>query len=147
MHINITCGQYANDYYSKKYNNEVFIPFNEAMIYGNPHEDIFSKNFILERIKTHKTTKSEYMSKMKSFLDLKDKLNQYEITCWFGEDKFCQINLLTLLAYLDQINYKKEITLNLINESTYDIKRIIKINVIDYKQKYLNKLKKKNNIY
>ena len=142
MHINITCGQYANDYYSKIHNNEVFIPFNEAMIYGNPHEDIFSKTFILERIKTHKTTESEYMSNMKEFLDLKDKLNQYEITCWFGEDEFCQINLLTLLAYLEQINYKKEITLNLINETTYDIKLKTKINVKGFKQKYLKEILK-----
>ena len=142
MHINITCGQYANDYYSKTHNNEVFIPFNEAMIYGNPHEDIFSKTFILERIKTHKTTLEEYMSKMKDFLDLKDKLNQYEITFWFGEDEFCQINLLTLLAYLEQINYKKEITLNLINETTYDIKLKTKINVKGFKQKYLKEILK-----
>lgn len=142
MHINITCGQYANDYYSKTHNNEVFISFNEAMIYGKTHEDIFSRNFILERIKTHKTTLEEYMSKMKDFLDLKDKLNQYEITFWFGEDEFCQINLLTLLAYLEQINYKKEITLNLINETTYDIKLKTKINVKGFKQKYLKEILK-----
>ena len=45
MKINITCGQIANDYYSKIY-DEIFIPFNEAMINGIPNEDIFSDEFI-----------------------------------------------------------------------------------------------------
>ena len=34
MEINITCGQYANDHYSKL-NKGIFLPFNEAMNKGN----------------------------------------------------------------------------------------------------------------
>ena len=137
MRINITCGQIANNYYSKKYKDEVFIPFNEAMNKGNPKDDIFSEEFILERIKTHNTTREEYLSKMNEILSLKDEINNYEITCWFGDDDFCQINLLTLLGYLDQINYKKEITFCLIDEESYNIIKRSTFSVCNCKQKYL----------
>lgn len=145
MKINITCGQNTNDYYSEKYSDEIFVPFNEAMIYGDLKEEIFGKEFILERIKTHKTTYEEYMSKMQAFLALTEKINEYEITCWFGDDDFCKINLLVLFAYLDQIKYKKEIIFNLIDERTYEIKKTRKVSVNNYKQKYLNEIVLKNN--
>lgn len=139
MKINITCGQIANDYYSQIY-DEIFVPFNEAMINGVPKEDIFSDEFILERVETHRTTLADYLSKMKSFLDIKNQLNKCEIVCWFGNDDFCQINLLTLLAFLDQIHYTKEITINLINENNFAIENVSKVNVDNYKKLYLENI-------
>jgi hypothetical protein len=41
--------------------------------------------------------------------------NQFShIILWFDDDMFCQINLLTILGYLDQINYNRKIIFNLI---------------------------------
>ena len=142
MKINITCGQIANNHYSKKY-KESFIPFNEAMIEGNPKEDIFSEKFIQERVKTLNTTLEDYISKMNSFLNLKEKIHQYNITCWFGDDDFCKMNLLTILAYLEQLDYQNEITFNLIDEYTFKIKETKRINPKNYKQKYLDKISSK----
>lgn len=142
MIINITCGQIANDYYSQKYDG-VFIPFNEAMIYGSPTENIFDNDFILERLKTHKVTLEEYLLKLNDFFEVKDRLNEYSIVCWFGDDEFCQINLLTLLAFLKQINYKKSIILHVIDEETYIIKETKNIDVSGYKKQYLNYIKHK----
>ena len=42
-----------------------------------------------------------------------------ELSLWFGKDAFCQINLLTLLAYLEQINYRGKVTLNYIDDETF----------------------------
>ena len=63
MQINITCGQYANDYLSTHLPG-TFIPFNEAMIHGNPIYPLFSEQFILERVQTHNTTLQEYKKNM-----------------------------------------------------------------------------------
>ena len=139
--LNITCGDIANDYYLKKYNNEIFVPFNEAMCEGNPEDDIFSEKFILERIKTHKITKYEYLCKLGPFLNYAEKIGQYEIICWFGKDEFCQKNLLTLLAYLEQLNYPRDITFHLIDEQTFNIIRTNKISVKGYKEKYLKEIR------
>ncbi|HEY5563394.1 MAG TPA: hypothetical protein VIK72_16870 [Clostridiaceae bacterium] len=41
--------------------------------------------------------------------------NQFShIVLWFDDDMFCQINLLTILAYLNQINYSYNVTFNLV---------------------------------
>ena len=40
---------------------------------------------------------------------------------WFGKDTFCQINLLTLLAYLEQIQYCGNIKLNYIDDETFEL--------------------------
>ena len=68
--INITNGQYFNDYISKK-NEGLFIPFNEALFQGNPKYPLFNNEFIIERTKTHYKDVSkthEYLNNMESFL-------------------------------------------------------------------------------
>ena len=135
MKINITCGQIANNILKNKY-DEIFIPFNEAMIHGNPKEKIFSEEFILERVKAHQTTLNEYLTTMHEFLEIKDEFNHYEIICWFGNECFCQINLLTLFAYLDQHHYSKNIQLNMINEETYLIEKTYILNPKNYANYY-----------
>ena len=80
---------------------------------------------------------------LNDFFEVKDRLNEYSIVCWFGDDEFCQINLLTLLAFLKQINYKKSIILHVIDEETYIIKETKNIDVSGYKKQYLNYIKHK----
>ena len=122
--INITNGQYFNDYISKK-NEGLFIPFNEALIQGNPKYPLFNNEFIIERTKTHYKDDSkthEYLNNMESFLSKSNELNLCdEIRLWFGEDTFCVINLLGLLTYLEQLEYQNKIILNVIDDETYKV--------------------------
>ena len=127
MEINITCGQYANDYYSKSLNG-IFIPFNEAMIQGNIIYPLFYEEFIEERIKSLNTTKEEYLNKLKGIIELKNYINKItKVTCYFGEDEFCKCNIDILFKYLKQENYQNELILNIIDETTYEIKNTYRI--------------------
>lgn len=121
MEINITCGQYANDYFTKTF-DKVFIPFNEAMIQGNAPQPLFDEAFIEERCQTHHVSIEEYKTVMKDFLLFTKEIHQYSsIILWFGEDAFCQANLITLFAYFKQEKAQEKVTINIINEITYEI--------------------------
>lgn len=91
------------------------LPFNEAMCEGNPSENLFESSFIDERIFVHQTTKNDYekivLSHLKT-IKLDDK-----IELWFGYDMFCQMNLLTILAYLDKKQYQEEIKVHICDET------------------------------
>ena len=83
--INITNGTYLNSYLQKKYSNETFIPFNEAMIEGNPILPIFSDTFIDERCHTHQVSNESYLENMKGFLNFSKDIQSYDsIVLWFG---------------------------------------------------------------
>ena len=130
MEINITCGQYANDYYSSTLNG-IFIPFNEAMIQGNIKYPLFEEEFIEERIKSLNTNKEEYLNKLNGIISLKEIIHNIKIiNCYFGEDEFCKVNVYYLFKYLMQLNYNNKIILNIIDETTYEIKNTVPINCI-----------------
>lgn len=58
---------------------------------------------------------------MHKFLNFIKDIHQYpSIHLWFGCDMFCQLNLLTILAYLKQENYCGEINLVFIDEENDD---------------------------
>ena len=101
--LNITNGDYFNDYFISKYGG-VAIPFCEAMMDGEVVENIYSEEFVAIRAKSLNVTEDEYRAKMYVCDSLNDK-NYQIIHLWFGKDTFCQMNLLTLLAYLEQIEY------------------------------------------
>lgn len=87
----------------------VYLPFNEAMCWGNVDGKIFSDTFIEQRVKSLKTTISEYKSIVIQPLEAL-LLNDFNtIVLWFGADMFCQINMLTILAYLDSINFPGDV--------------------------------------
>lgn len=91
-------------------------PFNEAMCVNQTTEPIFTESFINLRAIGHHQSVETYTSKV--IQPLKNLLNkQYQqIALWFGKDMFCQINLLTLLAFLEQSNYRGKVFLNQFNE-------------------------------
>jgi len=106
------------DYFQK--NNflaqELMIPFNEAMCYGSTSSDIFSNDFSEIRSKVHQVAIEEY-----EYITLKPLQALFEemftrIVLWFDTDMFCQINLLTILAWLDQTNYKGTIELQIVGD-------------------------------
>ena len=117
--LNITNGECFNTYFISKFNG-VAVPFCEAMMDGEVAETIFSQQFIALRAKSLNVTEDEYKSKMHVPTVLNQ--NAYQsLALWFGNDTFCQMNLLTLLAYLEQIQYRGVIKLNYIDDETFEI--------------------------
>ena len=117
--LNITNGDFFNGYFISQYGG-VAIPFCEAMMDGDAVANIYSEEFVSIRAKSLNVTEDEYRGKMYVCDSLNDKKYQI-IHLWFGKDTFCQINLLTLLAYLEQIEYRGALKLNYIDDETYEI--------------------------
>jgi len=115
--LNILNGQAMYDYFKEHHfdENNVYVPFNEAMCVGEVVEDIFSREFNKYRCNAHHITMEQYNEVTLKPLEVLFKEQFLDIVLWFDDDMFCQINLLTLLAYLDQINYNRKITFNLMN--------------------------------
>lgn len=117
--LNITNGEYFNNYLISK-SKEPSVPFCEAIMDGDVSIDIYSKEFINLRTKALNVTKNEYKAKMYVYNALQ--CNKYQTIClWFGKDTFCQVNLLTVLAYLEQIQYSGELILNYIDDETFEL--------------------------
>ena len=120
MILNITSGEYFNNYIKSKYDGN-FVPFNEAMITGPSSDDIFSEHFIKIRSNYHSISPTEYKDKLNILLN-PNLINTFdEINLWFGEDTFCVINLLTVLAYLEQIQYNGLVFYTRINDFTNEV--------------------------
>src|SRR5690625_1972500 len=95
--------------------DEVMVPFNEAMCYGETIKEIFSNKFIRTRAKVHHVTVNDYIEvALKPLQPLFDQQFRH-IELWFDEDMFCQINILTILGWLDQENYLHTIKLHIID--------------------------------
>ena len=117
--LNITNGEYFNEYFISKF-GEAAVPFCEAMMDGETASNIYSHQFIAIRAESLNVTENEYRAKMYAYDALKN--NNYQKIClWFGKDTFCQMNLLTLLAYLEQIEFQGELKLNYIDDETFEI--------------------------
>ena len=106
------------------------------MMDGEAATNIYSEEFIAFRTQALHVTKEEYQSKMY----VRDALQsrEYQNLClWFGKDTFCQMNLLTLLAYLEQINYQGEVKLHYIDDETFAvIEKDIAVSLGVYRQIY-----------
>ena len=117
--LNITNGEYFNKHLISKYGGQA-VPFCEVMMDGEVLSDIYSEAFISLRAKALNVSENEYRAKMYAYEALKN--NEYDSIClWFGKDTFCQMNLLTLLTYLEQIQYHGKLKLNYIDDETFGI--------------------------
>ena len=115
--LNITNGDYFNSHFLANNGGEA-VPFCEVMMDGETVERIYSDEFIRLRANRLNVTEEMYISKMHVCKALAD--NEYsELRLWFGEDTFCQMNLLTLLAYLEQISFSGKVVLNIIDDSSF----------------------------
>lgn len=101
--------------------NFTYIPFNEAMCWGEADEDIFSDEFIEKRAQSLNSTIAQYRNIVLNPLEPLFKKNFDAIVLWFGDDMFCQINMLTLLAYLDQCNFKGHVLFCMVMENTDEV--------------------------
>ena len=96
--------------------NTTYIPFNEAMCWGSVNEDLFSGDFINERVKSLNTTVKEYKNIVMNSLEPLFSNDFNTIVLWFGSDMFCQINMLTILAYLDKNDFTGDVLFCMKNE-------------------------------
>lgn len=98
-----------------------YAPFNEAMCVHATSEQIFAKEFITIRAAGHHEPVEGYIKKV--IAPLANLFNkEYEcIVLWFGEDMFCQMNLLTILSYLEQSGYEGKIFLNSFREDEFKV--------------------------
>ncbi|MFI8685764.1 AraC family transcriptional regulator [Rossellomorea sp. NPDC077527] len=115
VHILNGTEMYKNFEKSQLLEPETMTPFNEAMCYGETCEDIFSEAFIEMRAMVHHVTPAQYAEITLKPLQPLFKGSVERIALWFDEDMFCQMNLLTILAWLDKRNYKGEIDLHLVD--------------------------------
>ena len=117
--LNITNGDYFNEYFKDKFGGKA-VPFCEDMMDGNVVFDIYSDEFINLRSKELNVSVEEYRSKMKVCDELNTK-DYSKLHLWFGKDTFCQVNLLTLLAYLEQLRFDGKVILNYIDDETFEV--------------------------
>ena len=117
--LNITNGECFNGYFVSRFGGTA-VPFCEAMMDGEAVPDIYSPQFIALRAESLNVAENEYRARMYVYDTLKN--NDFQTIClWFGKDTFCQMNLLTLLAYLEQIGYQGELKLNYIDDETFEV--------------------------
>ena len=147
--LNILNGQAMHDYFKQHHldRSGIYVPFNEAMCVGESSADIFSNEFIKSRCESHHVTVEQYNQITLKPLHPLFKNKFTHIFLWFDDDMFCQINLLTILAYLDQINYSGEINFNLVNRE-FKVINNFKLGVRGYNKRYkqvmINKCMPKN---
>ena len=139
MILNITSGEVFN-FYISEIKEGIYIPFCESMIEGETVYPIFSENFITIRSSVHNVTSKFYVSKLGELLN-EDYIKSFdEIYLWFGYDSFCQINMITVLAYLEQIKYSGVIYHMAIDDETNEVLDKIKIKETGFMDIYLNVL-------
>ena len=144
--LKITNGEMLNRSFCQT-RGGVNLPFNEMMMHGQTVLEIYSKEFINVRVDSLQTTVTEYQRKME-VLDRLLQTNEFsELNLWFGEDTFCQMNLLTLLAFLEQIDYRGKITLQLIDDYTWQVVRgDIPVSLGGYEKLYAEILVRRNKV-
>jgi hypothetical protein len=108
--LHILNGQVMYNHFkeTKFLEQELKIPFNEAMCYGETSDDLFSKEFADIRAKVHHVTPEQYNEI--TLIPLEPLFNKEftHLTFWFDADMFCQINILTLLAWLVKQDLKRK---------------------------------------
>ena len=135
--LNITNGDFFNEYFLKKFGGNA-LPFCEDMMDGEAHESVYSNEFIAKRCNALSVSEEEYRSKMHVYNAINNNKDKFSALClWFGKDTFCQMNLITLLAYLEEIDYKGNVTLNYIDDESFEvIEENITVSLGSYKRIY-----------
>lgn len=117
--LNITNGDAFNRYFLSEFGGDT-IPFCEAMMDGDTVYEIYSNDFTSLRASELGVSADEYVSN--AHLSKFSALREYpRLDLWFGKDTFCQMNLLTLLAYLEQVDYRGKVLLNYIDDETFSV--------------------------
>jgi hypothetical protein len=157
MILNIVNGTALKEYLVDKWqNDERIISFNESMITGKSSEIIFNDEFFHLRAASLGISYDQYLEVTVAELDELLHKPHAKIALWFDEDMFCQINALTLCAYLDSIHFEGKVRFNMIQQDfwRYNVEEIVirsyKLDVRGYYSLYkdvlLRNVFKKNNV-
>ncbi|MDF2874565.1 MAG: hypothetical protein K0R22_1248 [Sporomusa sp.] len=115
MVLHIANGSIMKSYLANKCPaGQELIAFNESMITGECCEEIFSEAFFQQRAETLQVTYERYAELTIAELDKLLNHSYSGITLWFDADMFCQMNVLTLCAYLDAAGYQGSVQLHII---------------------------------
>lgn len=126
-----------------------YAPFNEAMCVNATTDQIFDKEFIHIRAAGHHESVEGYIEKVIAPLAHLFNKEYKCIVLWFGEDMFCQMNLLTLLSYLEQSGYEGKVFLNSFREDEFKVNQTeLKLGHYDsvYKEVLVNHTKPSNEL-
>lgn len=124
--LNILNGQLMYEEFKneKLMGDSDYAPFNEAMCVNRVTTLVFDEEFIKTRAAGHNSSVESYTNKV---IDSLKKLFTKEYKCivlWFGEDMFCQMNLLTILSYLEHSRYEGKVYLNSFREDEFKVNQI-----------------------
>lgn len=121
--LNIFNGQrmYDEFHFNKIMGESDYVPFNEAMCVHPTSKPIFDDPFIELRAEGHQSSVEGYKKIVIEPLKPLFQNSYNYIVLWFGEDVFCQMNLLTVLAYLEQSNYKGKVFLNSFRDDEFKV--------------------------
>ncbi|MBS4218417.1 helix-turn-helix transcriptional regulator [Bacillus sp. FJAT-49711] len=121
--LNILNGQvmYEEFKHKKLMGDSDYAPFNEAMCVNATTRSIFDQEFIQTRAAGHHDSEENYRKMVIKPLNSLFEKNYNYIVLWFGEDMFCQMNLLTMLAYLEQSQYKGKVFFNSFREDEFKV--------------------------
>lgn len=121
--LNILNGQVMYEEFkdNKLMGDSDYVPFNEAMCVNATTKQVFDKEFIQARALGHHESVENYIKKVIDPLDNLFKKDYKCIVLWFGEDMFCQMNLLTVLSYLEQSRYDGKVFLNSFREDEFKV--------------------------
>lgn len=110
--LNILNGQQMYEEFSSQQlmGKSDYAPFNKAMCVHDTVKTIFSDSFKKVRAAGHQVSLAKYEAITVASLQNNLFSKKYQcIVLWFGEDMFCQMNLLTVLAYLEQISFVRNL--------------------------------------
>ena len=121
--LNILNGQVMYEEFkeNKIMGDSDYAPFNEAMCVNSTTEQVFDIEFIKTRAFGHHDSIENYIKKVIDPLDILFNKEYRSIVLWFGEDMFCQMNLLTILSYLEQSGYEGKVYLNSFREDEFKV--------------------------
>ncbi|TPV38198.1 helix-turn-helix domain-containing protein [Bacillus dicomae] len=124
--LNILNGQFMYEEFKteKLMGESDYAPFNEAMCVNPATKKVFNEEFIKTRAEGHNSSVESYTKKVIDPLEKLFTKNYKCIVLWFGEDMFCQMNLLTILSYLEQSAYEGKVYLNSFREDEFKVNQI-----------------------
>lgn len=109
--LHIASGEFVASHLRSQGTEHVFA-FNEAMCEGDAAGDFFSQEFCTKRAEAYGISKEDYRPFSK---ELTAQLQDTEgLELFFDHDMFCVVNTITLLAFLEEVNFGGEIQFNLI---------------------------------
>ena len=122
MVIHIISGDTMNEYSEKLGFSGHVVVMNEEMMSGPCVPEVFSNEFIKTRSSFRSIHPDKYRKHTATpFLKMR---KDDDVHLWFGKDMFCQINMLTVLAYLEKLGVEKAIYHEVFEDEMTEISKL-----------------------